>query len=87
MTTLDQAARQLANLAIALQEPDGPPAAQLGKVISINPLMVAFDSSGDRSIGIGPISISGGVTVSVGNQVLVVWVPTSKTYLCLGRVT
>lgn len=87
MTSLDQAAKQLANLVIASQEPDGPPAAQLGKVISTNPLKIAFDSAQNRTIGIGPVNVSGGVSVAMNDQVLVVWVPSAQAYLCLGKVT
>lgn len=86
MSTIDEAAAALVRAAREAQRDDTPPSAQLGVVITSVPLTVAFDSSINRTVGV-PVALAAGVSVSVGNQVLVLWLPLSRAYICMGRVT
>ena len=77
-------ARQLADLVLDAAADDGPAAVMLATVTQKTPLLVKPDNAKVSSIS---VALAAGVTVAVNDQVLLLLIPDSHAYVCLGKVT
>ena len=83
---IDRAAAGLAGLALGAV-PDEGVHYETGIADSVGPLFVRFDRAPVGSAPQGPIAIATNSVIHATDPVLLIWIPGSHEYICLGKVT
>jgi hypothetical protein len=81
---VDLEARRLVDLVDRAAADDDWPAAMTARVTSTAPLLVKPDHGKTASIS---VTLAAGVTVAMNDPVLLLLIPDSNAYICLGKVT